>query len=357
MKKLTLLFLLFAVRSQAQITITHADMPVSGDTLRWSSASPMASTIDLNDTGTSRTWDFTSLVPTAQGVDAYKSALSVSPFYALISLQAYGYKVSDSFPGASALPVSITELYTFFEKKSSNTKFSAVAFAAKIAGVPTPFNYTIDDDWFHFPLTYLRYDSSAYLLNISLASVGSIRQKGNRFTRVDAWGTIKTPYRPSPVNCIRVRSEVIGADSINFSGFPFNIPRHTIEYKWLANGEHYPLLWITTNVTGTTERIATIRYRDSVRYIPTGIEEPTATSSPFVAPLYPNPVSANGSIHIKVPENFDNAYTVTLIDRLGKAVITTHNQSDINVSALVAGVYMVSITDGAHIAYNVFEKQ
>src|SRR4051812_42344327 len=99
MKQLLLLICtLFAFNlSQAQITITASDMPVSGDTLRYSNANIIINTINLNDSGAAMTWNYSDLEPVNQVVDTYKTALSVNLAYALISLTAYGYKVADSF--------------------------------------------------------------------------------------------------------------------------------------------------------------------------------------------------------------------------------------------------------------------
>lgn len=353
MKRIVLMFgLVFCcLASNAQITITHSDMPVSGDTLRWSSANPAIASINLADTGTSRTWDFTSLTPIAQGVDAYKSALSVNVLYALISFTAYGYKVADSFPGiGSLIPVSITELYTFYEKKSSNTKFSAVAFAAKIGGIPTPFNYTIDDDIFMFPLNYLDYDTSKYSLTIGVTGVGTIKQVGVRRTRVDAWGTIVTPYITTPTNCIRVRSVVDGIDSISAGSLVFAVPRKVVEYKWLINGQHYPALFVTTNVTGATERISSVRYRDVARVITSGVAE----AQPRLLPVkvYPNPTT--GMVHFDVP--VQQGLVISLYDVMGKCVATQINANDLQLNGLPAGKYIAQIASQDGVLYASVEK-
>lgn len=353
MKRIVLMFgLVFCcLAGNAQITITHSDMPVSGDTLRWSSANPAIASINLTDTGTSRTWDFTALTPIAQGVDAYKSALSVNVLYALISFTAYGYKVADSFPGiGSLIPVSITELYTFYEKKSSNTKFSAVAFAAKIGGIPTPFNYTIDDDIFMFPLNYLDYDTSKYSLTIGVTGVGTIKQVGVRRTRVDAWGTIVTPYITTPTNCIRVRSVIDGTDSISAGSLVFAVPRKVVEYKWLINGQHYPALFVTTNVTGTTERISSIRYRDVARVITSGVAE----AQPRLLPVkvYPNPTT--GMVHFDVP--VQQGLVISLYDVTGRCVATQMNANDLQLNGLPAGKYIAQIASQDGVLYASVEK-
>lgn len=335
-------------QAKAQISVTASDMPVSGDTLRYSTASAVGSGINLADSGTGMTWNYSSLSPRAQAVDTYKTALTVSLTYLLISINAYGYKVADSFPGGSLLPVSITQLYTFFEKQGSNTRYAAVAFGAKIAGIPTPFNYTKDDIWYRFPLTYGNSDSNSYALNITLSSTLSLKQAGYRKTRVDGWGTIVTPYYTSPVNCIRVRSEIHEIDSINF-GFPIGIPRNTVEYKWLVNGDHYPALWVTANVAGGgAETIAVIRYRDIARDVALHTETVVAHDATEVKAV-PNP-AANGLISLAIPQSWKE-YSVEVFDMQSKIVLTGRNEPIVNLQNLPSGQYIGRVICGDHVAY------
>ena len=157
--------------AQAQITITASDMPVNNDTLRYSTAAPTAgASINLQQTGANTVWNFSTLSPISQGVDQYKSAISVSFLYASISLTAYGYKIADTLNLGAALPlpISITDVYTFFSKKTNPARFVAEAFAAKVIGLPTPINYSDEEEWYYFPLTYNRVDSSTYKLSVTI---------------------------------------------------------------------------------------------------------------------------------------------------------------------------------------------
>lgn len=353
MRRLLLLVsVLFALSAHAQITITASDMPVSGDTLRYTNANIIGNTINLADSGAGVNWNYSDLVPLTQTVDTYKTALAVNLAYALISFTAYGYKVSDSFPGASSfLPVSINQLYTFFEKKTSPSRFSAVAFAAKIGGLPTPFNYSTDDDWYFFPLAYHNVDSSNFSLTIGLSGTASLKQTGYRKTRVDGWGTIATPFHTTPVNCIRVRSFIHEIDSVDFSGFPFTIPRNTVEYKWLVNGEHYPALWVTSSKTdaneyGGTELITSIRYRDIARALTTNVPgEPLRGT----VKAFPNP-SADGKVTLELPADW-KTYSITIYDQSSKAVMTLANRADVDLSRLPAGMYVAQVVHNADVVY------
>ena len=339
--------------AQAQTTITSSDMPVSGDTLRYSVVSPIGSTINLGDSGTSVTWNYSSLVPVSQGVDTYKTATGVNILYALtIPLSAYGYKIADTLPGGGIPGVSITKLYTFFQKISSPSSYAAVAFGALISGFPTPANYSINDTWYFFPLNYGNNDSSDYALNISLAAVGSLKRDGYRKSRVDGWGTITTPYTTSPVNCIRIRSEINEIDSIGFGGTTFGIPNNTVEYKWLANGEHYPLLWVTTSAIGGSETITSVRYRDRARSFPNAV--PIVAATDAIIKAYPVP-ALDGIVHLDVPTSWTN-FHVEIFDISAKLVITTDNQRTSDLSRFATGRYIARVTSEGRTAYVQLER-
>lgn len=355
MKKFLYTFILACTVQSAiaQISITAADMPVAGDTLRFSNASPAGSGFSAADSGTAKVWDFSMLSPISQAIDTYKTASAVNITYALtISPTAYGYKVADSFPGLSGvLPVSITNLYTFFNKKTGPARYIAEGFAAVISGLPTPVNYSDEDEWYYFPLTYARSDSSTFSLKFSLPTLGSIKQAGYRKTRVDGWGTIVTPYVTSPTNCIRVRSEIHEIDSIDLLVTKIGLPRNTVEYKFLANGQHYPLLWVTASLTGSTETVTSIRYRDIAR---STMSIAANTLSYRSVTAYPNP-SQNGMITLALPADWQQ-YQIACYDIQGKLVATTSNKNQIDLSQMASGKYVVQIICGNETGYALIER-
>src|SRR6188472_3080704 len=104
------LCLLAGTALKAQITITAADMPVNGDTLRYSTSLPTAS-LNLSNTGANIAWDYSTLVPQAQVVDTYKTAAAAGYTGGGIPGTAFGYKVADTLPGA---PLPVKDVYVFF---------------------------------------------------------------------------------------------------------------------------------------------------------------------------------------------------------------------------------------------------
>ena len=321
-------------------------MPVAGDTLRYSYALAIDASTAITTTGPNITWNFDTLTPISQAVDAYKHALQVSPAYAIISLSAYGYKIADSLPGASTLPLSISELYNFFNKKTNPSRFVAEAFAAKVAGTPVPVNYSDEDEIYFFPLDYGDEDSSTYRLSHSFASIGSFVQEGNRKTTVDAHGTITTPHFTTPQSCIRVRSVLNEVDTFTFGTTVTPIARTQIDYKWLVQGEHYPALWITTTVVGGQEVINAIRFRDNYR---TSLGVADIASSFHELTAFPNPATSD-IVTLNIPASWKQ-YSVEVFDAAGRLSLSVQNSPKLNVSNLANGHYIVRVTSGDHIGY------
>jgi Secretion system C-terminal sorting domain len=349
MKKLILLVALGLISLPAfcQITITAADMPVAGDTLRTSSANPLTANVDLTVVGASQAWDYSSLVATSQTLIDYQTATQVNPLFGLtISSSAYGYKVADSLSLGAALPVSLQNVYTFFEKKTSPSTFDGVAFAATLSGLPLPENYSDNDEIYFFPLTYGNpQDSSTYALTVTVPSLGTLKQQGYRITTVDAWGTIMTPYYTTPTNCIRVRSEITEVDSITFMSTTFGIPRQSVDYKWLVNGDHYPALWVTTTVVAGTETPSAVNYRDSNRRL--AVKNVAAAISAIN--VYPNP-AVNSTVTLEVPADW-HTFSAEIFDIQGKLVCAYNTQRTLNIGTLASGQYLVRVTSGNNTGY------
>lgn len=353
---LYLLVICTITKTEAQVSITANDMPVNGDTLRYSTVLAVGFNINLNDTGANKVWNFDTLTPLLQRVDEYKSVLQVNPVYAAVitSLTAYGYKVADTLGlGGTPLPVSVTEVYTFFNKKNSPSRFVAEGFGARISGTPVPAVYSNEDEWYFFPLNYGNDDTSDFYLKVQVPSLGSLVQEGDRYTKTDAWGTIKTPYFTTPQNCIRVRSEVIAVDSVQVSPLPaIGLPRRTVDYKWLIPGEHYPALWITTTITGSTETITAVRYRDSYR--PSFVQNAEKGSALSRLAIYPNP--ATNELHVAIPANV-REFSVEVFDMQGRNVMSVQNTEVLHIASLAQGNYLVRLSYDNGVGYAALVKQ
>ena len=337
----------------AQITITASDMPAAGDTFIYSNVTIGTATIPPADSGANINWNY-ALTPSSQGMNIYQTTTQVSPLLSFtLPPGLYGYKTADSIPFVSlAIPgVTIQNLYTFFQHIAVPPAFVATAFSATIGTstippLPLGTSYKSPDVWYIFPLTYGSTDSNNYELDISLPTFGTLKEVGYRKTRVDGWGTITTPYYATPVPCIRVRSEIHEIDSIPIGTFPLGIPRNSVEYKWLVNGDHHPALWVTSTLTGGTETVTNIKYRDTSRVVAAvyNVQEDNATVT-----AYPNPAS-NGITTLNLPKSW-NVFHVDVYDVRSKLVVSQDNEHVINMQSLPAGNYVARISSGDKVSF------
>lgn len=342
----------FCVASaSAQIVIDAGDMPLPGDSLRYSNASALTAFAYAADSGENMSWQYT-LSPVSQGLDSYKKPAQVNPLFALTlnNPSCYGHKIADSIPGLSLLApgITISDLYTFYNKEVTPPCFAAESFGALFAGFPAGANYTDPDPVYMFPLTYGRNDSNSFLLKVGAASFGAFQQKGYRKTRVDGWGTITTPFFTTPTPCIRVRSEIVETDSIVMDSMSFALPRTTIEYKWLVKGEHFPALYVTTLSLAGFEVPLSVRYRDKYRpELNTRVRNLTKDQNDVFA--YPNPAK-DGWVRFEIPDSWTDFY-LEMFDVQGRSVMAYSNKRQLDVSALPTGNYIVRLTSGGTTVY------
>lgn len=335
------LFSLTYINAQS-VTITAADMPVSGDTLRSSAVMPAPGLIDLSLTGTVVNWDFSDLEWSSQSVDTYRSAPAIHILYTLSFGQAYGTAVNASaMTGGMPLPMPMSNVYNFYQKRTNPARFVMRGYGAEISSVPTPVVYSDEDELYFFPLQFGNTDTSGFAANITLPTLGDMKIKGRRYTEVDGEGTILTPYFTTPVPCIRIKTIADEVDSIDLGfGIPIGIPRKTIEYKWLTPGEHYPALWVTATEVMGTENITSIRFRDQYRST-LQVKNPKAVS---VLKAFPTPATGS-EVAIDVPASWSN-YSIQVFDMNGKLIHSVSNTSKLDVSTWACGIYTARVIAG-----------
>ena len=261
---LLVIFITSSLPVQGQITITSADMPSSGDTIRYSSALAVPG-FNPSQTGANFNWDFSSLG--LSGQDIYEHKLSgQTPYLFNFGFTAIGLKIAESLGTAD---LAIQNVYQFFQK--NNNTFSARGLGFQISLLPLPLagTYSSEDIIYRFPLNYNDSFAKPFALSIPLGtppfSLGTFFRTGERTTKVDGWGVITTPYGES-IPCIRVKSSITSRDSIVATGTPgFAITSNEVEYKWLVKGEKIPLLEIRGNLIGGVFIPTQIRYRDNYR--------------------------------------------------------------------------------------------
>lgn len=140
---------------------------------------------------------------------------------------------------------------------------------------------------------------------------------------------------------------------MQFGSFPsIGVPRNSVEYKWLVNGEHYPALWVTTAMGPGGETINSIRYRDNLVPIDTTVKESVVTQvKPNIVTLkaYPNPV-INGTVNIDLPATWHD-YTIDIYDMQSRLIATFSNSKQLDVRSLPQGQYLARVVCGNNTGY------
>lgn len=246
----------------AQITISSSSMPSAGDTLRYSTASPANIGTTWMALGGSQSWDFSTLTSSGQGLYEYKSA-NKTP-YAFYFFGQIGQKTADSLGGG---PFVFKNIYSFYTKSTSVFKTEGLGYS--YSGIPLASKYTDEDEIYQFPLQYNDSDVSTFRFVFSIPgqTLFSFVQAGKRTNVVDAWGSIKTPYKTYS-DVIRVMTFVDEVDTLVSQFTKFPIARKQVSYKFLATSEKIPVLEVVGTLSAKGVFTPTvINYRD--KYIAT----------------------------------------------------------------------------------------
>ena len=342
MKK-NLLFILvscFSISLTSQISITSINMPVSGDTCRYSSAK-LSTVGDYTTTGANYNWNFSVLDSAGQGIRKFELA-STTPYYYFGS--GYGEKIADSvgYP-----PYVFKNIYNFYKK--TTTQFYVDGLGITYSGFPIPNFYSDKDELYLFPLNYLDRDSTYFKVKTLSTSttIPTYSKEGYRITEVDGWGTITTPY--GTAQCLRVITSQYSQDSVKGTafGFPFKIgfPNYQRSYQWLTLTEKIPYLEVSGNIAGGNFNPTQAKYRDTKRTF-VGIKEENVV---LAVSVFPNP--STNQLTIITPKN-SGSIVAEIVDLQGKSVLykdltnnfEIFNQHQLDVSGLAKGIYVLNLS-------------
>ena len=342
MRRILPLLLLAAAPALAQNTspvIDRSDLPsltVSVDSLRLSVAGPVlpASAPPLTQRGANQSWNYAGLVPVSQRVESYVPASVVtatSLFYSFtfgplggVNRATVASPQALPVPAGANLPIALTDTYQFFNLAAAGATpqdFRSVGFGASLNGTAIPVTYasaTQQDVIYRFPLSFASpadSSSSFFSTPAAITTVGYLSQKRKRVNKPDAWGTLTTPF--GTFQTVRIVTKLIDHDSVAFGGTPgqgFDIPL-TREYKWLAKGQHVPVLTITTRLLAGQEVVSGVEYRDSYRrIIRLGTRDAVLEAGLAAAP---NPSAVGSALTISVPAG-SGPLTVSATDVVGR---------------------------------------
>ena len=336
MKRLLLCTLLLAsteaTQAQTSPTITAADMPAVGDSLRLSQAAVVlpASAPPLTRNGAGQSWNYAGLAATSQRVARYNNVgtaagtlLQLTFNSALFSPDNRATLVSPQALPAAAGTLPVTDPLVF--ANGSATDFRLVGYGATFSGTAVPVTYaskTQQDVLYQFPLSYASaaaVSNSLLTTPVALASSGYFSQRRQRTTQPDAWGTLTTPF--GTFQTVRVVASLRDHDSLVVGTAPgqgLDLPVQR-EYKWLANGMRVPVLTITTTMAAGQETITGVEYRDIYRKI----NLLAARSAALDAALgcYPNPSAVGTALRLAVPAG-SGPLAVAATDLVGRRVFS-----------------------------------
>jgi hypothetical protein len=353
MKNLFLFLFCFSLHSlTAQITIDQDDFADAGDTARMSVAvwNPL---LNFGATDTNYTWDFSSLQWQSQYVDQFLNPLNTGVTYAITfsntGINPYRSNIAKAADNTlTTLPILssvFTDGVNFFYKTSS--LYRQRGLGMKVSGFSTPVPMSNPDTLYRFPMNYGNQDSAYSDYRVFVPQLGVYVHKQHRINEVDGWGTLITPF--GTFDALRVRTEITGSDSlfIDTLNSGFKVENDIIrEYKWFGKNQLEPLLQINTQagVFGQFpgfEFVTRIVYRDSVRFLPTGIFDMAKEEVQFS--VFPNP--SNGSFFVSVPADLTSA-SIKLTDISGRLIMQREMNmptEQVNTEALAKGIYILTL--------------
>jgi hypothetical protein len=344
----------------AQITINVNDLANPGDTVLVG-ISTQYTTVDFASTGPNYYWDFSYLTANTQRIDTFFDVSSASVLYQLSfnnflspNYQADYYQkvLNNNLPSIPGGGVSIDKPVVF--TKNSSSKSENVGIGVEVNGVEIPVRADTIDIAYQFPMTYnTNWISRSYLnMDMNPAFNAIFVRHQLRDATVDGWGSITTPF--GTFDAVRVKSILTYTDSIQIdltgTGNPvwFAIPTpQDIEYTWWTNNNKIPILKMIVRANVATS----IEFRDKVSTV--SLKSDNFNHDVIV---FPNP--AQQYLTLSMPVSKNNNYQI--FDLTGKLILTgqaTSQNTNIDVSHLQKGVYMIKITSNQYQTIKQFVKE
>ena len=355
MRKIYFLFfglvLTLVVSSQSPITLSSSSFPVSGDTLRYSTAT-IASAGNYTQTGANFVWNYSGLVYSGQGRRDFIASSQTPYFFYFLSLTEFGEKKADIGAG----PILITNNYDFYKKQTSPINaYIADGSGMTYSSLPIPNYYSNKDELYVLPLTYPKYDSTTFRFSTFSASTVipiSYSKTGYRVTKVDGWGTVTTPFGTQ--NCLRIETTQYSKDTIKTTIIPIGFTNNQRSYQWLTTTNKIPFLEISGTLVGNNFTPTSVKYVNTYQN-PAGLPENMDVSS---MDFYPNP----GKDKLWLNFTRKGEFFVEVLDLSGKLIKNGIYNSDnlgqsIDISDLRSSVYIMKVTENQKAYFYKFVKE
>lgn len=347
MRIILLLSLTISCVVNSQITLTDNDFGDGGDTARISTADDPS--IDFVTTGANQSWDYSNLTAIDQKLVEFNDLSNMS----FLSEAVFGmfapakYKATYSLPSteipldqiSTFLPVTISDVVQY--SKLSTDSLTSVGFSLSLNGSEIPFKSDTIETRYKFPADYTdTYSSRGYTkLDMNPIFEAIWIQYRQRYSEVDGWGSIVTPY--GTFNALRIKHEIHETDSLQIPimGNPFWIGLPipiTYQYEWWTNGEKLPILKIETRDVGGNETVSAIEYRDNYLGLDAALNEFSETE----VEVFPNPTTD----YLSVSEVSKGTYII--IDASGQLIKKGDFSESLSTAELPAGNYVLHLISG-----------
>jgi len=353
MKKLFILAaLLLSLQSFAQITLIESDFPTDGDSRVVSILNDPGS-YDFVSTGANYTWDFSQMVPQSQDTIAFISASNsslpvtyIAAFNNFITDPEHDADVANKQDYENPMPtVTFEDFYAFYKIESD--AYIQVGAGITVNSAPLPVLFNPMDTILMLPTAFGNMDTCYSSFSADIPTLGYYSEQRTRYNTVDGWGTLTTPY--GTFDALRILSYSEIHDSLYYEAYGIGFPmdRTETEYKWYAKNHPIPVLQVVIRdgMSGST----TITYIDTVRNLSVADLQNTEVK------IYPNP--ATDAVSVQMPKsNFP--CEASIFDLSGRELMRVSiESSQLNVSELNPGMYMIVLSGSDFQAHTTFVKQ
>jgi len=340
MKKLFILIaVLMSMQAYSQITLTQSDFPQVDDSYVVSIIND-ASSFDFATTGANHIWDFSQMVPQSQDTVVFISASSTSlpvtyiaAFNNFVTDPEHDADVANYQDYGNPIPtVTIEDFYAFYKIQSD--AYIQVGAGLTINSAPIPVLYNPMDTIVMLPAAFGNMDTCFSSFSADVPTLGYYSEQRMRYTSIDGWGTVTTPY--GTFDALRISSYSEIHDSLYYEAYGVGFPmdRTETEYKWYAHGYSIPVLQVI--LRDGMSASSTVTYIDSLRNLSLSELQNVNIS------IHPNP--ASDAVYIDVNENHF-PLDMVIFDVAGREVLSREiGDNRIDVSGLPKGVYSISLT-------------
>jgi hypothetical protein len=304
----------------------------------------LLSEVDLEATGENYTWNFGDDVIQLGPLDNGTTCNDLSDI-SLFNQLYFNNPLNPQYNSDFGLGFTLVDLGfitvedAFQVYKNSGNVYAITGVAATVSGLPISSIYDDRDIIYNLPLTYPASGSSHSVLELTIPTIGNFATDQTRTFECDGWGVLNIAGQSFEV--LRVKSNVVGFDTLSTSAGPFpfgfQIPKDVTTYQWLSTDFKVPVLEIISavGVLGQTDVTA------STADIGVGVRENRTESWS----VYPVPTENE----LMVTAVFSNS-TYTIINSSGQQIKQgTLSHTNIDVSQLPSGVYILQISNDAHI--------